>query len=230
MQVVSIDIETILDEEAAQRCGFGSSDEFAPFPLHKIVCASAFTITRTRDGQSLYAIESYSRRTMSERAIVASVEQAVSDATYVITYNGFGFDLPVLATRAMVHEVYVPRLLDLRNRSRIGRHRDLFDEIKRDSGPVSLSQLCSPFSIPVKQSPGQRVSELAWAKEWLAIEQYCEADAVACWLAFQFWEGVEEPAHARAIWSDFAAWIEAGPARHPSLHAFARVLESPRQR
>jgi predicted PolB exonuclease-like 3'-5' exonuclease len=227
MQVVSIDIETALDAKAVQRCGFTPSDEFAPFPLHEIVCASAFTVTRTRTGETLYAVESFSRGSMSERAIIASIEQAVVDATYVITYNGFAFDLPVLATRAMLHEVHVPRLVELRNRSRVGRHHDLFAEIKREAGPVSLRQLCAPFDIPVKPDLAARVSELVQAQEWRALEQYCETDAVACWLAFQFWERVGEPGLARAVWKEFAVWIKANHTNHPHLVAFARAIGAP---
>lgn len=227
MQVVTIDIETILDEAAARRCGFEPSDEFAPFPLHEIVCASAFTVTITNTGETLYAIESYSRRSMSERAIIASVEQAVADATYVITYNGFGFDLPVLATRAMVHEVYVPRLLELRNRSRIGRHHDLFDQIKREAGPVSLSQICAPFRIPVKGSPASRVADLVGAGSWEELEGYCESDAVACWLAFQFRERVEQPGLARSIWHELACWIAAEPVQSLKLGSFTTVPAAP---
>ena len=138
MKVVSIDIETVLNEEAANRCGHTPSEDFAPFPLHSIVCASVFSITGRATGDHLYAVESFSRRTMSERGIIASVEEAVADANVVITYNGARFDLPVLVTRAMVHEVHVLRLVDLENRSRVGRHTDLFDQVSRDAAPVSL--------------------------------------------------------------------------------------------
>jgi hypothetical protein len=35
MKTVIIDIETIRNEEAAARCGYAPSDEFAPFPLRE---------------------------------------------------------------------------------------------------------------------------------------------------------------------------------------------------
>lgn len=230
MKVVSIDIETVLDEEAAARCGYMPSAEFAPFPLHRIVCASAFSVTGRAGGEYLYALESFSRRTSSERAIIAGIEEAVADANVVITYNGARFDLPVLVTRAMVYEVHVPRLVDLQNRSRVGRHMDLFDQVKSDAAPVSLRQLCAPFSIPVKQSPIACVDDLVADEDWIALEQYCETDAVGCWLAAQYWNKVLEPGFAREAWRDFARWVSANSDEHPELAPFAKVPEPPRIR
>lgn len=228
MKTVTIDIETVLDQDLAERCGYAPSEEFAPFPLHTIVCASAFSVTRTPTGTPLYSLESFSGRTMSERGIIASVEDAVSDANLVFTYNGAHFDLPVLVNRATVHEVHVPKLIDLQNRSRVGRHMDLFQEVKRGAEPVSLRQLCAPFSIPVKQGAAIRVADLVEAADWDALEQYCEMDAVACWLAAQFWTKVQEPGQARETWQNLAAWILASASEYPSLAPFATVPGPPR--
>lgn len=228
MKVVSIDIETVIDEEAAERCGYTPSDEFAPFPLHTIVCASAFSVTGMADGGSLYAVESFSKGGMSERGIIACVEEAVADASVVYTYNGCRFDLPVLLTRAMVHEAHVPRLMDLQNRSRVGRHLDLFDQIKRDAAPVSLRQLCAPFSIPVKKMPVARVKDLVASQDWYALERYCESDAVGCWLAGQFWNSAQHPGMARQQWRDLARWIKGHPDEHCGLREFAVVHGQPR--
>jgi len=228
MKAVAIDIETVLDREAAERCGYTPCDDFAPFPLHTIVCASAFSVTSMADGHCLYAIESFSLGNRSERGIIASVEEAVSDASMVYTFNGCRFDLPVLVTRAAVHEVHVPRLIDLQNRSRVGRHLDLFDQIKRDAAPVSLTHLCAPFGIPVKQVSTARVSELVASQEWGALEHYCESDAVGCWLAAQFWNSVQEPGFARQMWHDLAGWVVANADENPGLLPFAAVSEPPR--
>jgi predicted PolB exonuclease-like 3'-5' exonuclease len=228
MKIVSIDIETVLDEEAARRCGYEPSTEFAPFPLHSIVCASTFSVTGSAAEDQFYSVESFSKDTMSERGILLGVEEAIADATLVLTFNGFRFDLPVLLARAMLHEVHVPRLIDLQNRSRVGRHVDLLDQLKRDAAPVSLSQLCAPFSIPVKQVPSARVAELVASGDWTSLELYCESDAVACWLASQFWNKVQDPGFARAAWRDFAAWINANASEQRGLMPFATVPEPPR--
>lgn len=227
MKIVSIDIETVLDAEAADRCGYVASDEFAPFPLHAIVCASAFSVIGSAQGRNFYALESFSRGDMSERGILMAIEAAVSDANVVLTFNGYRFDLPVLLARAMLHEVPVPRLIDLQNRSRVGRHLDLFDQLKRDAAPVSLAQLCAPFAIPVKQAPAATVAEFTANKNWASLEQYCESDVVGCWLASLFWTKAQEPGFARAAWRDFADWIADNASEHLGLAPFATVPEPP---
>ena len=229
MKTVTIDIETILDEEPAARCGYVPSDEFAPFPLHTLVCASTFAVTGTATGCQFYALESFSRGSMSERGIIMSLESAVEDANVVLTFNGYRFDLPVLLARAALHELHVPRLLDLHNRSRVGKHVDLFDQLKRDAAPTSLAQICAPFAIPVKQDSANTVPELVVREDWAALERYCESDVVACWLASLFWNKVQEPGFARAAWRDFGAWAVENANEYPSAAAFAVVPEPPRQ-
>jgi predicted PolB exonuclease-like 3'-5' exonuclease len=95
VKIVSIDIETVLDEDAADRCGYVQSDEFAPFPLHSIVCASALSVIGNAKGEHFYALESFSRGSMSERGILMAIEAAVDDANVVLTFNGHTFDLPL---------------------------------------------------------------------------------------------------------------------------------------
>lgn len=229
MKTVTIDVETILNEEAAARCGYVSSDEFAPFPLHTVVCATSLAVIGRADGQQSYALESFSRGGMSERGIIMSIEKAVDDADVLLTFNGYTFDLPVLLARAAVHELHVPRLLDLHNRSRVGKHLDLLDQLKRAAKPTSLAQICAPFAIPVKQEAANTVSELVDSQAWAALERYCETDVVSCWLASLFWNKVHEPGFARAAWRDFAFWAAQHAVEYPSLAAFATVPEPPQQ-
>jgi len=70
------------------------------------------------------------------------------------------------------------------------------------------------------------VSELVAAEKWGALEGYCESDAVGCWLAAQFWNGVQEPGFARQKWRDLARWVTSSE-EHPGLRDFSRVSETP---
>jgi hypothetical protein len=45
----------------------------------------------------------------------------------------------------------------MHNRSKVGKHLDLFDQLKRAAAPTSLAQICAPFGIPVKQEPASIV-------------------------------------------------------------------------
>lgn len=54
--------------------------------------------------------------------------------------SGASFTLGSVASRAALHELHVPRLLDLHNRSRVGKHLDLFDQLKRGASPAHPAQ------------------------------------------------------------------------------------------
>jgi hypothetical protein len=111
----------------------------------------------------------------------------------------------------------------------VGKHLDLFDQLKRGASPTSLAQICAPFAIPVKQEPASTVAELVRREDWAALERYCESDVVGCWLASMFWNKLHEPGEARAAWRDFAAWAAEHVSEYPSVAAFATVPEPPRQ-
>lgn len=96
---VVLDIETVLDADAAARAGFTEADGFPPFPLHAIACVSLLIVQQDGMEAPSFSVASFSREQMSERAIIASVERVLSDSFEVITYNGRGFDVPVLMTR-----------------------------------------------------------------------------------------------------------------------------------
>ena len=144
-----------------------------------------------------------------------------------MSFGGRSFDLPVLAVRAMLHEVHVPRLLDLQSGSETSRHLDLLEEVRRDSHFPSLAQLCAPFSITVGGKPLKKNAEPLSPGDWRLLEECCETNAVACWLAAQFWTEVHTPGRARVRWRDFARWAEAHAAEHPHLLSFAKVSPRP---
>ena len=223
MQVVALQIATMLDAEAAGHCGFVPTSAITPFPLHELACASVFSVTRTTTGELLYSVESFCRNSMSERSIIGSLEEAVEHAQVVLSFGGRRFDLPVLLTRAMLHEVHVPHLADMQNGKSPGRHCDLFEQVKQDADAVSLAQLCAPFSIPVAGASASILEYPTTGTDWAALEVRCTTNAVACWLAAQFCNKVQAPGSARASWRDLARWIGANAADYPALVPFADV-------
>ncbi|GLR48101.1 ribonuclease H-like domain-containing protein [Sphingomonas astaxanthinifaciens] len=229
MKTVTIDVETTLDEEAANRCSYVPTGDFAPFPLHQIVCASALVVIESPKGESFYALETFSRGSMSERGIILSLETVVDDADVVVSFNGYQFDLPVIRARAALYELHIPRLIETHNRSRVGKHLDLFDQLKRTASPAGLAQVCAPFGIPVKQESANTVADLVVRNDWAALEAYCESDVIGSWLASLFWNKVHEPGAAQTAWRAFASWAVEHASEYPSVAAFASVPEPPRQ-
>lgn len=225
---VVMDIETILDAEAAARARFEPDEAFAPFPLHALACVSLLVIDHDAMARPVYEIHSFSREQLSERAILASVERVLSGSFEVITFNGRGFDVPVLMTRTALTGEYAPTIarLHMQNRHTAGRHVDLLDVVSGYGAAPKprLSQLCSAFSIPCKLEGGDAdVASLVAAGDWRKLTAYCETDVVATFLASQIWRGAERGAAEFAIesWTRLAHWIRANQPRLQHLLAYA---------
>jgi hypothetical protein len=224
MRTVVLDVETIADREAMKRCGYTESPEvFAPWPLHRLACASTLTIVQSGLSDLSFDLRSYSHREMGERGIVASVERAIEDADQVLTYNGRAFDFPVLLARSILVDEHVPTLARLGNRCRPGLHFDLYEQVKASDGGIKLSHLCAAFSIPAKMCRGDRVASLAAEGRWRDIEYYCETDVVATWLAAQMWGAADNPGYGRDRWKLLADWLSSQRSDNPELVAFREL-------
>lgn len=225
MKTVVLDVETIADPLAMERCGYEQEEGvFAPWPLHQLACASMLTVHGSANGRLEFDLRSASRGEMSERGIVATVERAIEDADQVITYNGRAFDIPVLLTRAVLADEFVPTLARLAHRCRPGLHYDLHEEVKGPGGGIKLAHLCAAFSIPAKVGgEGSGVAELAAQGRWRAIEHYCESDVAATWLAAQMWDSAENPGYGRERWTVFARWLAHRRPHNPRLKPFCEL-------
>lgn len=226
MKTIVIDIETIPDLAAHERAGIDPASGFPPFPLHEIACVSVLT-AETYDWNSLrLGIETLSRETNSERGILLELEQIVASADEVLTYNGRGFDVPVLLARAAMTEQPVPNIARLHSRAHAGFHADLLDEVTGfGSAPrLKLAQLCAAFAIPVKiDTDGSEVTALARDGAWQRICHYCETDVVATWLAAQMWRGTQIAGFGRERWEALSAWILSEQPRLAHLLPYAPV-------
>jgi hypothetical protein len=223
MKTVVLDIETIPNVEAMSRARYvPEPGEFAPWPLHEIVCASVFTVESSAYEQSRFDLLSFSRRKMTEAGIVASVERAVEDAQQIVTYNGQAFDLPVLVTRALVHELHAPTLARLSDRCRPGLHMDVHERIRGSNAGVKLAHLCAAFGIPAKEGgDGRCVADLADAGDWIAIEHYCETDVIATWLLAAMWDSRDLPGHGAARWLELSRWLAEQLINNPYLVGYS---------
>ncbi|MXP41882.1 hypothetical protein GRI75_09535 [Altererythrobacter soli] len=225
MRTVVLDVETIADSAAMERCGYQEEPGvFAPWPLHRLACASTLTIDRVDLNDLAFNLHSYSLLQMTERGIIASVERAVEQADQVLTYNGRAFDIPVLLARAAIAEEYVPTLARLGHQCRPGLHQDLHQQIKGSGAGIKLAHLCAAFSIPAKSGgAGNSVASLAAEGRWRDIEHYCETDVVATWLAAQMWDSCEHPGFGRGRWELLSRWLTPHTRDNPSLAAFCEL-------
>ncbi|MGD9764680.1 MAG: 3'-5' exonuclease [Candidatus Binatia bacterium] len=108
----------------------------------------------------------------------------------LVTFNGRGFDLPVLELSALRHGCVAPRYFGQRNglRHRFGAHLDLHDWFS-NYGAVrlrgGLDLIARLADLPGKtQTSGGDIQRLWERGAWGAIHRYCLDDAVQTFLLF----------------------------------------------
>ena len=116
----------------------------------------------------------------------------------LVSWNGSGFDLPVIHYRAMKHKVTAPRYWDMGEDdssfkwnnyiSRYHtRHTDLMDLLALYSGRANapLDELATLFGFPGKMGmSGAKVWDAYQAGQLADIRNYCETDVLNTWLVY----------------------------------------------
>lgn len=256
------DIETIPDTEATERLlGLerGTVDEgtlrdqlaqyhleitngqnpFPRQPFHRIVAISFLTAEIHRDEAEsesfvLSELRSGGREDASERELIRGFFQHLERIKpRLVTFNGRGFDLPVLKYRAMKHGISATWLHQAGDKWNHYGHRYSHDwhcdlsEVLSDYGAsarVRLDEVCSVFGMPGKmETSGGDVAELFDAGDVAAVRDYCELDALNTYLVYLRYmlhtARITLAAHDQAI-DDVLAMIDREKAERPHLGAF----------
>lgn len=213
MNVLCFDIETIPDIEFGRKL-FDLSDlddesvakvmrfkqmqarktDFLPLTQHRIVVISAVL----RDGDGLH-IFSLGREQGSEKDIVQRFFDGLERKTPdLVSWNGAGFDLPVLHYRALKHGVTAARYWEVGDTDReyrfnnyLGRfhwrHIDLMDVLSgyQFGSRASLEHAAILLGLPGKLGmSGAHVWDYYCEGRHEEIEQYCETDALNTYLVY----------------------------------------------
>ena len=213
MNVLSFDIETIPDTEVGRKIyALGDLDDesvakvmhfkqqqarqtdFLPLPQHRVVVISA--VLREADGLHIFSL---GEELGSEREIVQrffdGIERRAPD---IVSWNGSGFDLPVLHYRALKHGVTAARYWEIGDSDRdyrynnyLGRfhwrHIDLMDVLSgyQFGGRASLEHTAQLLGLPGKLGmSGAQVYDYYLAGRKTEIERYCETDALNTYLIY----------------------------------------------
>jgi predicted PolB exonuclease-like 3'-5' exonuclease len=213
-----LDIETIAPPVA--------DEGFPPWATHSVIVVSILIATKERYGEWQFKIETVDFLS-GEPAAIERVSHLI-EGRNLLTFNGRGFDIPVLALTAMKHQRF-----DLAGISRAwqshrfsGRHHDLADIVSGYGGArgSSLEMLCSQLGIPAKQDThGGDVAELVAKREFRKIREYCESDVAATLALFACVEGLRsrDAAYAGSLISQLGRWIADSGLAH--LRAFERM-------
>jgi len=197
-----------LDDAAAGEALFklrrqetGGSD-FIRHSLQRVVCISA--VLRSRDGVKVWSLGDESE---SEAQIIKRFFDGLEKTQpTLVSWNGSGFDLPVLHYRALINGIQAPSYWDQGEHNRdakfnnyLGRfhsrHTDLMDLLAgyQARAVQPLDQVATLLGFPGKAGmDGSQVWPAFLAGELSKIRQYCETDVLNTWLVwlrFQFMRG-----------------------------------------
>ncbi|MGH8397567.1 MAG: 3'-5' exonuclease [Gammaproteobacteria bacterium] len=214
MNILAFDIETIPDVEAGRRLyglqGLSDEDtaramfqqrrqetggsEFLPLHLHRV--AAIAIALRSGDDFKLWSLGAPEA---GEAELIARFYEGLDKFTPdLVSWNGGGFDLPVLNYRALCHGIAAPRYWEtgetetsFRYNNYLSRfhwrHIDLMDVLAgfqlRAAAPLDeIAQLCG---LPGKMGMhGSKVWEAYLAGQIGRIRDYCETDTLNTYLVF----------------------------------------------
>lgn len=171
-----------------------NGSDFLPLHQHRVVAISC--VMRSDEGLATWTL---GKMDDGEKDIIQRFFDGIERYTpQLVSWNGGGFDLPVLHYRSLVHGVVAPRYWDMGEDDRDfkwnnyisryhQRHLDLMDLLAmyqaRANAPLDqLAQLCG---FPGKLGmDGSQVWEAFQRGELAAIRDYCETDVMNTFLVF----------------------------------------------
>jgi len=237
--VIVFDIETVVDADSARRIlrlpdlnDFEARDTLADYflektdgrndfprqPFHQVVAISYGHLIHEPGEQGgelvMRRLATGGDAGSSEREMLEGFFHLIETrAPQLVTFNGRGFDVPVLKYRAMAHGLACPRWFTQGDKwngydSRYSKeyHCDLL-EVLSDFGAsarCSMDEVAAVFNVPGKlATAGDNVREMFEAGQIDAIRNYCESDVLSTMLIFlrhQLFSGaLGEAAYARTL-------------------------------
>lgn len=176
MRFFVLDIETVRNSLAWEPPA-SRPDAFAPPPCWDIVCIGGMLVTLA-EGHATATLKIVPGATPAE-AVCAVARQA--ERAQLVTYNGRGFDLPVMESVILRDpNATAPRLFRKAVRGRYDDgHNDVCDWLTNHGAiaPFSLDLACRSNGLVGKGNvSGNDVATLAAAGDYAAIHRYCLSD------------------------------------------------------
>lgn len=169
-------------------------NDFLPLHIHKIVAISC----ALRDKND-FRIWSLGSTKDTEKELIQRFFEGIDKYTpQLVSWNGSGFDLPVLHYRSMIYGIQASRYWEMGENDREfkwnnylsryhNRHLDLMDllALYQPRANVSLNDLALLIGFPGKLGmDGSQVWDAFQKGEITAIRNYCETDVVNTYLLF----------------------------------------------
>lgn len=185
------EVGTIMFHKRRQETG---SSEFLRHHLHRVVAISA--VFRHRDG---FKVWSLGNEDSEEKELIQRFFDGLERYTpTLVSWNGSGFDLPVLHYRAMVNGVTASKYWDVGDDDRDfkwnnyvsryhWRHTDLMDVLAgfQPRANAPLDEMATLMGFPGKMGmSGSKVWESYLAGDIKGIRDYCETDVLNTYLVY----------------------------------------------
>lgn len=206
-------------------------------PFHKVVAVSFLEadIVRNPDGTESYNLKTVgSGHKDNEKEIVRGFfEYLTRIKPRLVSYNGRGFDMPVMKYRAMAHGISAQwfyqtgdKWNNYMQRYSSDWHCDLLDVLSDHgaSARVKLNEACAIMGFPGKFGvDGSKVAEMFDAGDVKGIKNYCETDVLNTYLVFlrlmQHQGRINTISYNKAV-ADVISFIESEGAEKPYLEEF----------
>ncbi|MEQ8660272.1 MAG: 3'-5' exonuclease [Gammaproteobacteria bacterium] len=235
MNVFVFDIETVPDVAGARRLWdlgdlddagvaevmfskrlqeTGGSSDFLRHHLQRVVAISAVF----REGDR-FNVWSLGDEDADEAELVRRFFEGIERySPTLVSWNGSGFDLPVLNYRALVHGISAPRYWDtgdddrsFRYNNYLGRfhwrHVDLMDVLSgyQPRALAPLDQVAGLLGFPGKMGmSGAAVWDEYQAGNLKGIRDYCETDVLNTWLVYLRFEHLRGTLGESALAAEYA--------------------------
>ena len=248
MHQLVFDIETIPDVDYGRRLygleGLSDADvadamfmaqrqrtgnDFLPLPQQRVIAIAC--ALRTREGVKVWSLgdPAADERELLER-FFDGIERYTPD---LVSWNGAGFDLPVMHYRSLLHGLAAPRYWEhgdedvaFRYNNYLGRyhwrHMDLMDVLSgfQGRGRAALADMASLLGFPGKLGfEGSKVWQAWQDGDIVGIRRYCETDVLNTYLVLLHFERL------RGLLSN-----EALAAEHQRLRAMLGASAEPHHR
>ncbi|EYF06014.1 ribonuclease H-like domain-containing protein [Chondromyces apiculatus] len=223
-----LDLETVLDTSLPPPPKKKSGgDVFPPPPYHTIVAMGAALLDASCRLRSAWIVSEGRDEFTMLAALIAFLNAKLAEGIVVtiVTWNGRGFDLPVLVARCLHHGLAWPWYYETEARRRYSAHNhiDMMDLLV-DHGaarPYGLSLAAKLIGMPGKLDVnGGNVQAMMDAGEHEQVRAYCVQDVIqtaALFLRVQLLRGALSPAGYAIAAEHLLATVEREPRLAPLL-------------
>jgi predicted PolB exonuclease-like 3'-5' exonuclease len=234
-------LDGISDEDIAKAMSFHQMQErgsdFLPLYQHRVVAISA--AWRSEEG---FKVWSLGAEDSDEKELIQRFYDGIDRYTpELVSWNGSGFDLPVLHYRALLHGVQSPRYWEMGDEDRSfrynnylsrfhWRHIDLMDVLAgfQNRARAPLDAVATMLGFPGKMGmAGDKVWDCFLNGGIRDIRNYCETDVLNTYLVylrFEYMRGHLDDADLEQEYQCVREALEASDETH--LLEFLRVWQS----